>query len=162
MQKPYRVLMSIAGIGLGILAVTSPAQADMKVGVLSCKVDPGWGLILGSSRELRCTYDPIQGPIEHYYGKVSKVGIDIGYTSGGTVIWDVVAPAEGIRPGALEGSYGGATASATLGVGVGVNALIGGFERSFTLQPVSFEGNKGLNVAAGIGAISLHHDRALG
>lgn len=162
MQKTSRLLAGIAAIAVGMVGVAAPARADMKVGVLSCNVHSGWGVIFGSSRNLRCTYDPAQGPPEHYYGKVSKFGVDLGYTSGGVVVWDVVAPAEGVRPGALEGTYGGATASATVGVGLGVNALVGGFERSITLQPVSFEGNKGLNVAAGIGSISLHHEHERG
>jgi len=35
------------------------------------------------------------------------------------------------------------------------NALIGGLNKSIALQPLSLEGNKGLNVAAGIGSITL-------
>jgi hypothetical protein len=86
---------------------------------------------------------------------VSKFGVDIGYTSGGVLVWGVFAPTAGVPLGALSGDYVGATASATAIVGVGANALIGGFHRSITLQPLSVEGNTGLNVAAGIGAISL-------
>src|SRR5690242_6838363 len=41
------------------------------------------------------------------------------------------------------------------GVGLGANVLIGGLDKSIALQPLSVEGNRGLNVAAGIGAISL-------
>ena len=36
------------------------------------------------------------------------------------------------------------------------NVLVGGFDKSITLQPVSVEGDKGLNVAAGIASITLH------
>jgi hypothetical protein len=60
-----------------------------------------------------------------------------------------------MRKGALEGDYGGATAGAAVGVGVGANVLLGGLDKSIALQPLSVEGTKGLNVAAGIGAISL-------
>jgi hypothetical protein len=35
--------------------------------------------------------------------------------------------------------------------------LVGGFDRSITLQPVSVEGDKGLNVAAGIASIALKY-----
>ena len=38
-----------------------------------------------------------------------------------------------------------------------MNVLIGGFDKSVTLQPVSIEGNAGLNVAGGIGAMELRH-----
>jgi hypothetical protein len=74
-------------------------------------------------------------------------------------VWDVIAPSSDMRPGALAGGYGGVTASATVGVGVGAHVLIGGFDRSISLQPVSVEGNSGLDVAAGIGAMNLKHAR---
>jgi hypothetical protein len=58
-------------------------------------------------------------------------------------------------PGALTGNYAGGTASATVGVGVGANALIGGSTNTVALQPLSIEGNTGLNVAAGIAGVTL-------
>jgi uncharacterized protein DUF992 len=71
------------------------------------------------------------------------------------LVWAVFAPSSDVRAGALQGDYAGATASATVGVGLGANVLIGGLDKSIALQPLSVEGNRGLNVAAGIGAISL-------
>ena len=134
------------------------AEADsVKVGTLNCRVSPGWGFLIASSRELHCDFLPISGPAEHYQGTVSKFGLDLGYTTGGTLVWDVIAPRTDFEPGALEGEYAGATASVTAGVGFGANALIGGIEHSVTLQPLSMEGNTGLNVAAGLGAIDLHY-----
>ena len=158
MRKSSRLLISVAALAAGSLMLTTYAQAAVKVGVLNCNVECGWGVIFGSSRDLRCTYGPTNGPPERYYGKISKFGVDIGYKSAGVVVWDVVAPSSGTAPGALAGDYAGATASATVGVGLGVNALVGGLDRSFTLQPVSFEGSKGLNVAAGIGSMSLKYE----
>ena len=92
---------------------------------------------------------------EHYTGELRRYGVDIGYTSNATLIWGVVAPTSDIGTGALEGDYGGASAQVTAGLGVGANALIGGFDRSIALQPVSVEGNTGLAVAAGAGVITL-------
>jgi hypothetical protein len=134
------------------------AQAGVKVGVLTCQVDPGWGLVLGSSKTMSCSYTPDEGVGDFYTGKITKIGVDIGYTGGARMIWGVFAPSRDVAPGALEGNYAGVSAQATAGVGVGANVLIGGFQRSITLQPLSVEGTKGLNVAAGIGAISLTHD----
>jgi hypothetical protein len=140
------------------MTMTAPAQADgVKVGVLNCHVSSGWGFIFGSSKDLRCDFSPNKGEAERYNGTVSKFGVDIGYTTGGVLIWDVIAPQSGMKRGALTGDYAGASASATAGVGVGANVLVGGFDRSVTLQPVSVEGNMGLNIAAGIGAIGLHY-----
>ena len=70
-------------------------------------------------------------------------------------MWTVVAPTAALAPGALAGNYVGGTASATVGVGVGANALVGGSSNSIALQPLSVEANRGLNVAAGVAAMTL-------
>jgi hypothetical protein len=140
------------------MAFGAPAEAaGVKVGVLTCHVDSGWGFIFGSSKDLRCEFSPSRGRGERYKGRISKFGVDIGYTAGGIIVWDVVAPTDSMKRGALAGDYAGATASATAGVGVGANVLVGGLDRSIALQPLSVEGNTGLNIAAGIGSISLHY-----
>jgi hypothetical protein len=149
-------------LGAVLLAASSllvgPAQAGgVKVGVLTCAVEPGWGKVIVSSKELNCNYVPNGGRGEPYFGAITKVGVDIGYTSGGTMIWNVIAPTSDLGPGALEGKYAGATAQATVGIGLGANVLLGGFDKSIALQPVSIEGTTGLNIAAGVGAINLRH-----
>jgi hypothetical protein len=151
-----------AVVAAGALALGSPAsaqQSGVKIGVLTCNVSSGWGFIFGSSRDLRCTFSPNSGAPEHYSGRVQKFGVDIGYVTSAVIVWAVLNPTSDVSPGALNGDYVGATASASVGVGVGANVLVGGFNKSVTLQPLSIEGNQGLNVAAGIGAISLKHAR---
>jgi hypothetical protein len=150
-------LMIGAAVAVTSLALTNAANAaphGVRVGDLTCNVASGWGFVFGSSKDLHCTYRG-NGHIEHYTGSISKFGVDIGYTEGGVLVWGVFAPTSDLRQGALEGDYAGASAQATVGVGVGANALLGGFDKSIALQPVSVEGSKGLNVAAGIGSISL-------
>ena len=154
-------LMMSAAV-LSIFALAAPAQAadsphGVKVGTLTCHVASGWGFIFGSSKDLRCNFRPNGHQGEHYAGSISKFGVDIGYTEGGELIWGVFAPSSDVRPGALEGDYAGATASATVGVGLGANVLVGGLDKSIALQPLSVEGNTGLNVAAGVGSISLKY-----
>jgi hypothetical protein len=136
-------------------------SAGVKIGVLTCNVGEGWGYIIGSSKELRCTFVPdrANGASERYHGKVTKVGVDIGFTKGGTLVWRVVAPTSDLAPGALEGDYGGISASFALFGGLGANAMVGGFDKSVALAPLSIEGTTGLNLAAGIGSMSLTHDR---
>ena len=73
------------------------------------------------------------------------------------VVWAVAATTNDLKPGALAGSYGGAAGSLTLGAGAGANFLVGGFHRSFALQPISFEAPARLDVAAGIAALNLHY-----
>ena len=135
----------------------SKTENGVKAGVLTCNVSSGWGLVFGSSRDLRCVYSHDHGSGENYVGKIRKFGVDIGYQDGGVIAWTVVAPTSDVGKGALAGDYGGVAGSATAGVGVGANVLTGGFKDSFALQPVSVEGNTGLNVAAGIAQITLEY-----
>ena len=156
MSKRFGLSAIGAAVMATAVAFAAPAQADgVKVGTLECHVSSGWGFVFGSSKDLRCTFAPSKGMAEHYVGSISKFGVDIGYTSSAVIVWAVFAPNSGPKRGALAGDYAGATASATVGVGVGAHALVGGFDRSITLQPLSIEGNTGLNVAGGIGAMSL-------
>ena len=113
------------------------------------------GFVFGSSKDLRCSYEPTKANVEHYAGTISKFGVDVGYAQNAVIVWTVVAPTVALPPGSLTGTYGGATASVTVGVGVGANVLVGGSNDTISLQPVSIEGSAGLNVAAGIAAISL-------
>jgi hypothetical protein len=154
MSNKIRLLMSAAAL-VALAGSAQAAPSGVKVGTLTCNVASGWGFVFGSSKDLHCNFRPNGHKGEHYTGSISKFGIDIGYTEGGVLVWGVFAPSSDVRAGALQGDYAGATASATIGVGLGANVLIGGLDKSIALQPLSVEGNKGLNVAAGIGAISL-------
>jgi Protein of unknown function (DUF992) len=166
---------SIAPFAVAVLAVTlsaaqnaraqggeAPAKPVTKLGYLSCHVASGWGFIFGSSRKLQCTYTPAEKgkKIEHYTGSITKFGADIGYLQSGVILWTVVTPGVKItpHPGLLAGHYGGGTVSATLGIGLGGNVLVGGFDGSIALQPLSIEGTTGLNVAAGVATMDLKFD----
>jgi hypothetical protein len=158
MSRNFRLLASaaVAAAAISLAGTANAGPAGIRVGTLSCHVSSGWGYILGSSRRVNCDFEPSGIPEgEHYVGHMSKIGMDIGYTGGGRMVWAVFAPSSDIDPGTLQGTYTGATASATVGVGLGAHALIGGFDKSIALQPLSVEGNSGLNVAAGVGQLSL-------
>ncbi len=158
MSKKFRLLASaaVAAAAISLTGTANAGPAGVRIGTLSCHVSSGWGYILGSSRRVNCDFEPSGMPEgEHYIGHMSKLGVDIGYTGGGRLVWAVFAPSSDMDPGALQGTYTGATASATVGVGLGAHALIGGFDKSIALQPLSVEGNSGLNVAAGVGQLSL-------
>ena len=142
----------IASFGLG----SAPANAAMvRAGVLDCTVEGGIGFIIGSSKRLTCTYRPERGRPQLYGGRITKVGIDLGFTGRTVIIWAVLSGQVGFPYGALAGSYGGVSASASVGLGVGANALIGGTGRAFVLQPFSVQAQTGLNVAAGVTALTL-------
>jgi hypothetical protein len=159
-----RLAIVSLGLATGILASGGPAHAQggVQVGTLTCNVSGGWGFVFGSSKAVRCTFSHPGGPPEHYAGSINKFGVDIGYTQGGVLVWGVFAPTANLAPGTLSGNYGGVTGSATVGVGAGANVLVGGSNRTISLQPLSIEGNTGLNVAAGIGSISLRYQPQVG
>ena len=160
-MKSFHLLLgtAVAVTGLAFASASYAAPAGVKVGTLNCNVAGGVGFVFGSTKDLACSYEPTKAAVEHYAGTISKWGVDIGFTGKGKLVWAVFAPTSDVRPGAIEGEYAGATAQANVGVGLGANVLIGGLDKSIALQPVSVEGSTGLNVAAGIGQISLKHVR---
>ena len=116
-MKTFRLMLgaAVAVTGLALASTANAAPAGVKVGELVCNVSSGWGFIVGSSKDLHCSYRPTNRRSEHYTGSINKWGVDLGYTDGGVLVWGVFAPASDIRPGALEGVYAGASAQATVG-----------------------------------------------
>src|SRR5256714_6613235 len=155
--------VKLAGGVLLAFAMCMPAQAQRPVweqsGTLNCDVSGGVGFVVGSQRQVNCLFTPsYPAPPEQYVGTITKVGLDIGFTSGGQLTWSVLQSTTR-RRGVLAGSYAGAAAEATVGAGLGANLLVGGNDRSVALQPLSVGGQVGLNVAAGVAEISLQFVR---
>ena len=151
-----KLLMTVAAAGLAMSAFSSvQAAVGVRAGVLTCNVASGAGFVFGSDKAVSCTFSGAGGRVEHYVGNIQKFGVDIGYTKGGVLIWAVLAPTNNPPPHALTGQYGGVSAGAAVGVGGNANLLIGGSSHEISLQPLSVEGEKGLNVAAGIEEITL-------
>jgi hypothetical protein len=131
---------------LGALAFGAPAHADgVKVGMLICNIDSGWGYVVGSSRRARCNFVSNTSDQERYAGSVSKAGLDVGYTQGGVIVWTVIAASIHLPSGALEGAYGSRR----------INGndffMVGGPSRSIALQPV--------NVTTGITLMNLKFEK---
>jgi hypothetical protein len=156
-----KTLLGAAAAVTFVFAMAPPASAaeHVKVGDLRCEISGGLGLIITSSKELRCAFISEHGWREHYYGRIRKFGLDLGATDGGVLAWDVFAPVDGPRRHALAGDYAGVDASASVGVGAGANVLVGGSRRAFTLQPLSVEGQTGLAIAAGVESLTLRPGR---
>ena len=152
--KSFSVTAVLAAL---LVPVTNGANAEVRVevGVLTCEVSAGSGLIITSKKDMTCVFDAFDDFTEGYTGRIRKFGLDIGDTDYSTIKWAVFAPTTELESGALEGTYVGLSAEATLGAGVGANALIGGFDKSITLQPFSGQVQQGLNIAAGIGTMTL-------
>jgi len=150
-----------AAISAAVLALVpgsvNAQSTRTQVGQLTCSMSASIGLILGSQKNLNCVFKGQPGqPDEAYTGTMTTVGLDVGFTTGGVIVWAVFADTSRYR-GMLAGKYAGATAEVSIAAGLGANVLVGGLHESIALQPLSIEGNTGLNVAAGIGAITLKY-----
>jgi hypothetical protein len=134
---------------------TVSAQERIEVGVLDCRGGTD-SFIVGSVTRLDCMFRPANnGPAERYNATIRRVGVDLGFNQQVAVAWAVFAPSRGYHRGELTGTYAGASASATFGVGVGANALVGGSNNTIALQPLSLQGQTGLSIAAGVAGMEL-------
>jgi hypothetical protein len=120
----------------------------VKIGLLTCDVGGGVGYVIGSAKSVDCVFKSTRGGQDVYSGVIRKMGVDLGFTTQGRIVWAVFAPTAGYHEGSLSGLYQGATAEATVGIGVGTNILVGGTSGSIQLQTISVTGQIGLNLAA--------------
>jgi Protein of unknown function (DUF992) len=144
-----RAAFAAALFGLGVAATTS-AHAEAQVGLLSCRSADAASYVIVSNQPFQCVFTPTTGgPAQFYQADIRRFGAQAGFSNNTALEWAVFAPSLSVGPGALAGTYGGFSAGAALGVGVGANGLVGGNGYSFALQPLSFEGQGGaLNVVA--------------
>ena len=137
-------------------APSAQARTPFRVGGLTCSTGPRVGLVLGSRQDMRCVFvASATGPQYVYTGLIRRLGVDIGVTRGGTLFWAVFSRSSQIGRGTLRGSYVGASGNVALGLGLGAKVLIGGSRRTITLQPLSVEGQIGLNLALGVANLTL-------
>jgi hypothetical protein len=145
------VIASLFGIS------TATAQQRVEAGVLTCRLAPSVGLIIGSRQRMRCEFVAPDGRSERYTGSVTRFGLDLGLTVGGIMRWAVLSNTRIPGRGFLAGSYVGASGDIALGIGVGANALVGGSRRSTVLQPLSLAGQVGINLAVGVAGLRLRY-----
>ncbi|MHB2169106.1 DUF992 domain-containing protein [Alsobacter sp. R-9] len=152
-----RILVATTTLaGVLVCAGAASAQTSVRVGTLTCDVSRGVGLFVVQKQTLTCQFKPDNGSTpDAYTGKIVEYGVAIGEVGSGHLIWGVIAPAQGIPKGALAGTYAGVGAQASAGAGAGVNVLVGGTGRAFSLQPLSVEGQTGVNIAGGITTVTL-------
>jgi Protein of unknown function (DUF992) len=145
-----------AAAALTVLPRAAAAQS-VQAGSLECRGLGATGFIIGSVHELECVFRTEYMPIVRYHGIVRKLGLDVGITEQSVLAWAVFAPTARIGPGDLAGNYAGVSAGAAVGLGVGANALVGGSNNTFALQPVSVEGQSGVNVTLGVASLELRY-----
>jgi Protein of unknown function (DUF992) len=155
----------LAGMAISLLVASIAAATAqqpiqrVQVGILECRGGASIGFVVGSVTNLGCVLRVEGAPEDRYIATIRKVGLDLGITQESALAWSVYAPVARLGPGDLAGDYAGAQGSATLGVGVGGNVLIGGSNNSIALQPVSVQGQVGVNIAAGLESLELRPGR---
>lgn len=150
-------MFGLAGLALAASVATANAQqpGQVQVGVLECRGGQNVGYVLGSNAHLNCVFQSAGGRAEGYVANIRRFGLDLGFTDNTTVQWAIYAPTTRVPRGGLAGQYGGVGTNASVGVGFGGNFLVGGPNNLYGLQPVSVQGQTGLNVASGIVQLQL-------
>ncbi|MGY3450516.1 DUF992 domain-containing protein [Bradyrhizobium sp. USDA 4353] len=159
MMRRYGLLvlaMNLAILVSPAFGQAAPPVPGVKSGILSCRLSPTIGFIVGSVQTISCVFTaPDPYPREAYIGTISTFGVDIGVVAGGQLAWAVFSPTAGPLRDALAGTYVGGSGDVDVGVGVGANVLFGGSGRSIALQPISVEGEVGLSLQLGISTMTL-------
>jgi hypothetical protein len=148
-------LFGVTAVALVASFASANAQGRLQVGILECAGGPNVGYVVGSTTELQCVFKSDGRRPEPYVARLQRVGLDLGFTQNTGVAWAVYAPTRQLGRGDLSGSYGGVGANASVGVGFGGNLLTGGSANSYALQPLSLQGQTGLNATAGIVDVQL-------
>jgi hypothetical protein len=157
MLRKASVALAAAAIAL---AVSSASAQQARVGVLECSGGQTTGFIVGSVSSFNCVFRPSGGGARQAYtATIRRVGVDLGVTERAVLAWAVFASNRQLGLGDLSGNYAGVQASASVGGGAGANVLIGGSNNSISLQPLSVQGQTGLNVAGGVASLELRFGR---
>jgi Protein of unknown function (DUF992) len=161
MRRFYVLAATAISLLVASIAAATAQQPiqRVQVGILECRGGASIGFVVGSVTNLGCVLRVEGAPEDRYIATIRKVGLDLGITQESALAWSVYAPVARLGPGDLAGDYAGAQGSATLGVGVGGNVLIGGSNNSIALQPVSVQGQVGVNIAAGLESLELRPGR---
>jgi hypothetical protein len=152
--------MRLSTLSIAIVALVAPiasanALPPVRAGILQCQGGQNVGFVVGSVTSLECVFQSEGRRPEPYIATVRRYGVDLGITGQTSLAWAVNAPTGQVGRGDLAGNYGGVGANASIGVGFGGNFLVGGPANSYALQPISVQGQTGLNVAAGVADIEL-------
>ena len=145
----------IAASALACSFASAQAMPAVQAGILECRGGQNVGFVVGSVTSLDCVFQSPGRRPEAYVATVRRIGVDLGVTAQTEFTWAVNAPTTRLGYGELAGTYGGIGANASIGIGGGGNFLVGGPRNAYALQPISVQGQTGLNVAAGIAGLEL-------
>jgi len=147
--------LTVAVTSLVASIASANAMPPVRAGILQCEGGQNVGYVVGSTTSLQCVFQSEGRRPEPYIATLRRLGLDLGITDQTKLTWAVNAPTTRVGYGDLAGNYGGVGANASVGIGGGGNFLVGGPANAYALQPISLQGQTGLNVAAGVAAIDL-------
>ena len=143
------------GFIVAVVALDASAQDSTQIGTLACDVSRGIGMFVVEKQTLSCAFRNRDGSVDNYTGSIDQFGVELGEVARGHLVWGVIAATSGVPAGALAGTYAGVGANASIGAGAGTNILVGGSGNAFSLQPISVEGQVGINIAGGVTTVTL-------
>jgi hypothetical protein len=161
MLKKVLLCLAIATSGAMAQAHEDAPEGKVRAGSLICEVGPSIGLVLFSTpRKVTCTYSRAGGLDEVYKGTMKNIGINAGITAGSVIEWLVfVATDSRGENNLMSGTYAGKELNGSIGLGGGVNFLVGGFNKSVSLQPWSIQQQVGVNFNWSLVKMKLHKVR---
>jgi hypothetical protein len=129
----YNAAAGLIATVCGMLGTSAPvaiAQPVANMGTLTCAASPAEKELLGSDRQLSCTFEPLTGAKASLVGKIKRD--ETRNESGAKIIlvWSVLGPKVGTSVKQLEGSYHGVAGSEA-------NGLVGGATGDIALKPVT-------------------------
>jgi hypothetical protein len=155
-MKPLSAFVALALLAVAAAPGNAQPAGYAPAGGLNCNMSASVGVIIAGAQDLDCIFTPTAGLPERYVGRITTVGIDLGFRTGGVLGWAVLmAGSTRYPPASLGGNYAGATADASVVIGGGANILLGGNNRAFALQPLSTQAQTGLNISAGLASLEL-------
>lgn len=151
---PSRFHLALA-VAAGFASISGPALAQQpsgpSTGRLSCTLAGSPAPIVTTQKPMECRFRPRRGPLQHYTGIVRDFSLDLSSIRSAAIAWRVYGPYARAPLGALAGPYKATGATP----GTAGNLLVGGPNNEVTLQPLPFQGNRGINVAVGVTGFEL-------
>ena len=152
---------TLAAAALLAVPLASPSlalaqDAGVEIGTLTCKVEGVTNAIVYTKQTFDCSFKAADDTVETYDGVIESIGLDLSIKDDFTIVWGVLAPTDVAGEAySIAGTYVGAGADVTLGVGVGAKVLVGKGDNSFTLQPLSVAGVTGGGASLGVEEFKL-------
>lgn len=161
MSRFFPLLLVAGAIAVPLGAEAAGDMPQVSAGLLECRGDAAAAYGFSSSRKVRCEFRPSAGVNHYYAGTLERVGLDLGLSDQGSMLWAVLATSPQVDPGALAGTYVGVTAGFALGPGFSANVLAAkDSDRQVTLQPLSVSADSGLSISLAGATLTLEPSTA--